>query len=374
MRTAVYNRNRPYSMTYTVEELVIDDSFIAYCTRQNARDIAFWDDYLLKHPEALMTMEEARKLVLGLKYMLQKKQNELSATDDSPEHALYVVSETDIPPKQEPASRFGWKKWMAVAACIGLLIMAGIYLPNRPATPPAQATGTHTGSGDTIQSRPGEHKTLVLSDSTRVTLNAGSRLLVSETFGKNNRNVYLTGEALFDVAHNKELPFIVHVAKYKIKAVGTRFNVKAYINDRYSETSLLEGKVQILLPSGNNDIIYKTLVVNQKFIMNNPDSLSGINAPPKPAVVPLTYHDTNQNVETAWVNDLLIFENQPLDEIKNILERKYNVTIVIANDEVAHYHYTATFQHEELDEVLKALQLSYSFSYKKEGNQIIIYK
>jgi len=365
-------------MTYTVEELVIDDSFIAYCTRQNARDIAFWDDYLLKHPEALMTIEEARKLVLGLKYMLQKKQNELSAMDDSPGHTLYVASETDIPHAQKPVTRLGsgWKKWAAVAACILLLITAGIYLTNRPSkpvSPSAPIAATDTGSADTIQSRPGEHKILVLPDSTRVTLNAGSRLLISEDFGKDNRNVYLTGEALFDVAHNKELPFIVHVAKYKIKAVGTRFNVKAYVNDRYSETSLLEGKVQILLPRGANDIIYKTLVVNQKFIMDIPDS-AGIKAPGRPAVVPLTYHDSTQNIETAWVNDLLIFENQPLDEIKNILERKYNVTIAIANDEVAHYHYTATFQHEEIDEVLKALQLSYSFSYKKEGNQITIYK
>ncbi|MCF3110388.1 DUF4974 domain-containing protein [Niabella sp. CC-SYL272] len=366
-------------MTYTVEELVIDDSFIAYCTRTNAADIARWDDYLLKHPEALITIEEARKLVLGLRYMLQKKQNELSATDDSPEHALYVASGKYIGAfKEQPVrTRFrNWKKWAAVAACLLFLVTAGIYLPYRPGksgTSLPTPVKTNAGSGETARSQPGERKTIFLPDSTKILLNAGTQLQVSPTFGKQDRNVYLTGEALFDVAHNKALPFIVHVAQYKIKAVGTRFNVKAYTNDRYSETSLLEGKVQILLPQGNDDVVYKTLQVNQKFVMNAPDSLS-VKVAAKPEVIPLSYHDSNQNIETAWVNDLLIFENQPLLEIKNILEREYNVTIAITNSDVAHYRYTATFRHEAIEEVLKALQLSYAFSFKKDGNQITIYK
>ncbi|MGJ7031197.1 FecR family protein [Niabella hirudinis] len=363
-------------MTYTVEELVIDDSFIAFCTRNNPHDIARWDDYLLKHPEALITIEESRRLVLGLKYMLQKKQNELSATDDSPEHALYIASGKTLRSINEHPWPIKWKRWTAVAACFLLLVTAGIYLLNQPrkaAGPLSAAIKPNTGSGQTTQSRPGEHKTIFLPDSTKVVLNAGSRLLVSPGFGKQDRNVSLTGEALFDVAHNKALPFIVHVAQYKIRAVGTRFNVKAYTNDRYSETSLLEGKIQILLPRGDNDIVYKTLQVNQKFVMPLRDSLTR-EAATKPEVVALTYHDAGQNIETAWVKDLLIFENQPLDEIKNILERRYNVAITIANDEVAHYRYTATFQQENIDEVLKALQLSYSFSYKRTVNQITIYK
>ncbi|WP_018626965.1 FecR family protein [Niabella aurantiaca] len=368
-------------MTYTVEELVIDDSFIAYCTQQHPRDIAFWDDYLLKHPEELITLEEARKLVLGLKYMLQQKQNELSATRDSSEHALYVASgENSSAPtyKTTPALHpgTGWKKWAVVAAATLILVIGGLFLRSREvAKQPLPVAKTGAASGETVSSRTGEHKTIVLPDSTKVILNAGSRLLVSKTFGSRDRNVYLTGEALFTVAHNKELPFIVHVAKYKIRAVGTRFNVKAYTNDRYSETSLLEGKVQILLPRGNNDIVYKTLEVNQKFVMDIPgtDSLEHT-VPAKPVIVPLAYHDSSQNVETAWVDDLLIFEDQPLYEIRNILERKYGVTINIASNEVAHYRYTAAFQHEQIEEVLKALQLSYAFSYKKDGNQITIYK
>ena len=64
-------------MAYTVEELVVNDSFIAFCIRQQPEAIAFWNDYLSRHPEELLTMEEARKLVLGLRLMLQQKQNEL---------------------------------------------------------------------------------------------------------------------------------------------------------------------------------------------------------------------------------------------------------------------------------------------------------
>ncbi|MBZ4189068.1 FecR family protein [Niabella beijingensis] len=366
-------------MTYTVEELVINDSFIAYCTGQDPEQAAFWNDYLSRHPEALLTLEEARKLVLGLKFMLQKKQNELSANDDSSAHALYVVPDQPAPdPKEKTiAGRSYRKRRIAIAAAVTLLLGSGAFYlynrPQRPVPPVASVTTTAPHSGDAVLSRQGELRTIVLPDSTKVTLNAGSRLQISETFGVKDRNVFLTGEALFNVAHNKLLPFIVHVAKYKIKAVGTKFNVKAYSNDRFSETSLLEGKVQILLTRGNSDMIYKTLEVNQKFVLNTSDS-TGRSIREKPEVIPLSYHDADQNIETAWVDDLLIFENQPLSEIRNILERKYNVTITIASDNVAHYPYTGTFQHEEIDEVLKALQLSYPFLYKKEGNHITLYK
>jgi ferric-dicitrate binding protein FerR (iron transport regulator) len=365
-------------MAYTVEELVVNDSFIAYCTRQQPEAAAFWNDYLSRHPEELLTMEEARKLVLGLRLMLQQKQNELSAGEDSSEHALYVVPDRTAPEAATGAPRrIAWKKWAAVAASVTFVLSAAYFYKynhlRQSSATRSQAAAAAPRSGDAVLSQAGEHRIMVLPDNTKVTLNAGSRLQVSETFGINDRNVYLTGEAFFDVAHNKALPFIVHVAKYKIKAVGTKFNVKAYSNDRFSETSLLEGKVEILLPNGSSDVVYKTLQVNQKFVLNTADSLVR-KAPVKTEVLPLSYDDNHQNVETAWVDDLLIFEDQPLSQIKNILERRYKVTIAIASDSVASYHYTATFQHEDIDEVLKALQLSLPFLYKKEGNLITLYK
>ncbi|HEX7755191.1 MAG TPA: FecR domain-containing protein [Niabella sp.] len=371
-------------MVYTVEELTINDSFIAYCTGQNEKDIAFWNAYLYQHPEELLTIEEARKLVLGLRYMLHKKQNELSADDAQPGQSLYAVPGKKRSQRsyrkqpEQPAIIRGKKGWF-VAASVILLLGTGLWFfyqqPSRPGKGNNRLSAQITVPvpGDSIQAKQGEYKTIILSDGTKVTLNAQSALLISEGFGTNDRNVRLTGEAFFEVAHNRLLPFIVQVSRYKIKAVGTKFNVKAYSNDPYSETALLEGKVQILFSNGNRDRVYKTLQINQKFVLDNTTN-SDRPVPAKQDVVPLSYDDAHQNIETAWVDHFLTFDNTPLSEIKNILERKYNTVIIIENNDVANYSYTGSFQNEGIDEVLKALQLSYPFSYKKDGNTIIINK
>jgi ferric-dicitrate binding protein FerR (iron transport regulator) len=366
-------------MLYSVEDLVINDSFIAYCMQPDAGDRSFWDEYLEQHPEALPTVEEARLLVLGLKLMLQKKQNELSAGEDKNGHGLYVP---DVIIQQmnaandsggEVSRKRKWAWAIGAAACV--IVVLGVFYQSRQPVTSQKAVETVASTADPVQSKAGELKTLELPDHSTITLNMGSSLKLSEGFAHTNRDVYLDGEAFFEVTHNKNLPFVVHVKDYKVRVLGTRFNVKAYKNDRLSETSLLEGSVQIIVNKNGKDEVYKTLEVNQKFTTKADSStLTAIAKNTEGAVVPLSYYDEKQAVETAWTKDLLIFEGRSMDEIKNILERKFGVTITIADKKVQQYLYSANFTNESIDEILKALQLSYPFSYKKEGNTIIINK
>jgi ferric-dicitrate binding protein FerR (iron transport regulator) len=368
-------------MLYSVEDLVVNDSFIAYCMQQDAGDRSFWDEYLEQHPEALPAVEEARLLVLGLKLMLQKKQNELSAGEDKAGHALYLPEAVVQPlnPAGNSSNRVPGKRkqaW-AVAAVACVVIALGVFYQSRqPVAGNRKGIERIASSVTPVQSKAGELKTLVLPDNSTITLNMGSSLKLSEGFSRTNRDVYLVGEAFFDVTHNKNLPFIVHVKDYKVKVLGTRFNVKAYKNDRLSETSLLEGSVQIIVDKNGREEVYKTLQVNQKFTIKTDSSalLSNASSENRGEVTPLSYYDEKQAVETAWTKDLLIFEGRSMEEIKNVLERKFGVTITIPDKKVQQYLYSANFTNESIDEILKALQLSYPFSYKKEGNTIIINK
>ncbi len=368
-------------MHYSVDDLVINDSFIAYCTQQNADDMVFWDRYLEQHPEALPAVEEARLLVLGLKYMLQKKQNELSASDEKSGHALYVPQATVQQLNQGGVTKRSnsfKKKWSwaaAVVAC-AILTLGILYQTSRSVNSNEKPIEKIVSTLTPVESKPGELKTLVLPDNSAITLNMGSSLKLAEGFGTTNRDVYLNGEALFDVTHNKNLPFVVHVKSYKVKVLGTKFNVKAYNDDRISETSLLEGSVQIIVNKNGKDEVYKTLQINQKFTIKADSlQLAAIAAEEiRGEVIPLSYYEEKQTVETAWAKELLIFEGQSLEEIKNILERKFDVTIILADKQVRKYMYSANFSNESIDEILKALQLSYPFSYKKEGNVITINK
>lgn len=363
-------------MAYTIEELIIDDSFIAYCTQQSERDMAKWDDYLYHHPEELAVIGEARRLVLGLKYMLKKKQDELSANESLSEKYLSVADDDSA--YRTGSKRARKKIWPWVAAATFALAIATTFifknLQKQAASAPFFVHTKPAGFDKSVTSPKGQIKIIWLPDSTRVTLNAGSFLGMDEAFGITNRTVYLDGEAFFEVAHDKHLPFIVDVSKYKVKAVGTKFNVKAYKSEFFSETALIEGKVQILIPGTVKDAVYKTLEINQKFVLKDSADNVAIQFPKETAIEPLGQTDLSTHTETAWMDNYLIFEEQTLEEIKNAIERKYNVSVTIADPEVSRYKYTANFRNETIEEVLKALQISYPFSYTKDENNIIIKK
>ena len=354
-------------MLFSVEELAVNESFILYCVERDTEATAYWNKYLAQHPEQYPVVEEAKLLVLGLKEMLREKHAELKAFERregiKPRFSIHGMQRSG---NENNAAKktLSLKRW-TIAASLFILISAAIVLSmfrlkngseNHPIL--VQAAGKAI-------SKSGEIKTLLLSDGTKVTINAQSELRCSDHFGTADRNVYLKGEALFDVAHNKKLPFIVHLNHYKVKAVGTKFNVKEYANDMFSETALLEGKVQILSNEKGSDVVLETLNVNQKIVVNNP-AVAKPNIVTHPKVVPLLYDELKRNVEIAWVNNELIFEDQTLYEIKNVLERKFDETIIIDDESLRKYRYSAAFKNEKIEEILKSLQLSYPFSYRVE--------
>jgi ferric-dicitrate binding protein FerR (iron transport regulator) len=203
---------------------------------------------------------------------------------------------------------------------------------------------------------------------------------VDKDFGKMNRTVYLTGEALFDVTHNKSLPFIVHIDKYDVKVLGTLFNVKAYPGDKLSETSLIRGKVEISMINNSKKI---TLMPNQKAVIDNKrDSLvlkTGKQVSPVSgetiALHPLSYSSKDSMViETAWTQNRLEIVNESFGDMKEKLERWYNIKINFKDAEVDDYTFTATFEKETIKEVLQVLQNAYHFNYEINENQITISK
>ena len=189
--------------------------------------------------------------------------------------------------------------------------------------------------------------------------------------------MYLSGEALFEVVHNESIPFVVHTDKYNVKDLGTVFNVKAYPGDKQSETSLIRGKVEIQFPNSTRKI---SLLPNQKAVFNNVDESTikekTISSPDtQVALVPLSYDQKDSAVvETAWTLNRLEIVNENFYEMKDQLERWFNVKISIEDEAVGKYPFTATFEKENIQEVLQALQYAYHFNYKIKNNEINISK
>lgn len=225
---------------------------------------------------------------------------------------------------------------------------------------------------------------IYLSDGSIVTLNSETTLKYPPSFKGPTREVYLNGEAFFDVAKDHQHPFIVHAGKMSIRVVGTAFNVKSYKNDIASETTLIRGSIEVTLADRPSDRIilkpneklilksttFKRHTINSNLVAQTPDT-----AKTSYALTNLTYLKSNDTtvVETSWVNNRLIFKDEDFAEIANKMERWYGIKINFKNTDARDYHFTGVFEKENILQALKALQMIEPFSYKYKNETIYIY-
>jgi transmembrane sensor len=220
----------------------------------------------------------------------------------------------------------------------------------------------------------------VLPDGTSIWLNSGSRISYSKSFGAYGREVNLTGEAFFDVVSNPNKPFVIHTARIDIKVLGTRFNVKSYPTDKTTETTLIRGSIEVSLKNKSQDKI--VLKPDQKLVVSNEDSISLQQSPRRrdvhraivPAIVgkPTYERNTGAIIETSWVDNKLIFQDQNFADLAVQMERWYGVTIHFQDRRQKELQFTGTFEKETIQQALEALKLTADFSYSIEGTEITI--
>ncbi len=182
---------------------------------------------------------------------------------------------------------------------------------------------------------------------------------VNNTSGQ--REVFLDGEAWFDVAKNEKKPFVVNTPFYAVKVLGTRFNVKAYKTDEDIATTLEEGSIEILSSENTNLNGNKILKPGQQFSYNQSTGTARI-------------ANVSTRLFTSWKENKLIFVNMNLAKLIVLLERKYGVDIVVADNIILDYHYDGTIKNETILEVLDLLKETLPIRYKIEGQKVIIQK
>ena len=228
-----------------------------------------------------------------------------------------------------------------------------------------------------VVTKRGSKSSIKLPDGTIVRLNTDSRLTYLNFTAGKNREVTLIGEAYFDVAHDSSRPFIIHTGKINIKVLGTSFNVRNYPQDKELETSLIKGKIEVSLESRPEDII--TLKPTEKLIIaKEQDELATAtkvksSIDNKVVLTSITYlrHDSLV-AETSWLNDKMVFVNQPLDKIAIELERKYAITVSFKDEKVKTYRYTGVFENVSLVKVFQLIKYSKNINYKIEDKNIVI--
>jgi len=206
------------------------------------------------------------------------------------------------------------------------------------------------GSYAEIQCPLGVRTKFLLPDGTSGFLNSGSSLKYPVQFVGGSRSVELTGEAFFDVFHNKEVPFHVYTRNLDIKVLGTTFNVLANENEKTEEIVLQTGKVDVMDKSGK-----------QLAEMSPDDQL--IFSMEKQTITKKTVEASQY---TSWKEGKLVFRNENMQQVVNRLSRWYNTDVVMEDSILDKYTYHATFIDEPLDEVLKLISITTPVSYTEE--------
>jgi len=210
----------------------------------------------------------------------------------------------------------------------------------------------------TITVPPGQRVQLTLADGTKVWLNSKSTLTYAANFGRENRDITLDGEAYFEVAKNKEIPFNVNTEMNRVRVVGTHFNVCAYNGTKEFETTLIEGAVDIYTNGEEKPI--SRLTKNEFF--------ANYNGQIKKGKLPSYEY-------LRWKEGLYCFDDTPFSTILNKLEKYYDINIIIKNPQVLNYKCTGKFKEQDgIEHILKVIRKDHPFKYfiDKEQNKIII--
>lgn len=260
----------------------------------------------------------------------------------------------------------------AAAAAIIILVMAGYYLikPNRLSENASLAL-------QEVSVQANSKKRVLLPDSTIVWVNAESAIKWDNNFNVTNRNVYLEGEAYFDVAAGKKIPFIVKTARFTIRDIGTIFNIKSFSGSKTFETVVLEGQVSVQQNDAENRTTAQPILLKKNEVLK-------INNISKDSLV--VNHTESQNtsgveikkiekpdVYTAWKDDLLVFDGESFSDVAKKLETKFNITVEFDKAGLGDFKYSGSFSTQtELKSILDVIAETTPINYEIHGNNVII--
>jgi ferric-dicitrate binding protein FerR (iron transport regulator) len=321
-----------------------------------------------KYLERQCSPEELEELILALQrdkrpglldnrmealWAVTKEEQKTYPVDWDAVYQSVIHAEDDLPAIGK--RRHG--RWIQIAAAL-FLLMTGIVLfryfhqrTEQPTGPiPAQAVSRVRDN-----SLPGKRQTIHLPDGSTVILNADSRVDYPSAFTGKTREIYLTGEAFFDIRHDPGKPFLVHTGRITTKVLGTAFDIKAYPGDESIRVTVTRGKVQVWKENKSLGLI----------AANHQISFSKKTEAVAEAVV-----DTRTVV--AWKPQEISFNDISMEEAAKKIEERFGMTVEFANPAVKNCLVTATFSEDDLPEEILLVICGVSKSTFTIQNQKII--
>ena len=196
---------------------------------------------------------------------------------------------------------------------------------------------------------------VILEDGTEVIVNRHSSLRYSKSFDQEERKVYLSGEAWFDVATDSTMPFVIDAGTALVEVLGTSFNVNAYKDNPTVEITVESGLVALSSKEDQKDLI----------VMKAGSGGSYNRSQKSLKLIPTSDPNT-----ISWKTRELFFDASTLREVAELLNKVYDTHIVIMNEELASCPITVTFRDQTLEAVLNVLELTLDLQATRAGDEI----
>ena len=249
------------------------------------------------------------------------------------------------------------KKWSLAASFFAIAIVGCLLLWRSGLSSGTPVAQNNDKKENSFPQR-GQGKYIRLPDGSTVLLNKNSDLDYPESFNGKTREVTLIGEGYFDIVHNPAKPFIVHTGKVETTVLGTAFNVMAYPEQKEITVTVTRGKVKV----GDGERLYGILLPNEQIAVST-----------KEYKILQTHVDADQAM--VWKKQYLVFDNLSLAEAATLIDNKYHVNIVFADEKLKEARISATFlDNEDLEQVLNVITGVVNAKYTRQPNDQVILK
>ena len=321
-----------------LEDLLNDDSFKNWVHESNQNDVAFWKDWIKKHPEHVDKVYTAKAMILGISF----KKNNVNTTEIN-ESLQNVLDSISIPTIEKPTKQNLYIRYALSIAAVGLIFFFSLL--------------NFFDSSDEINYKTGfgEVANIKLQDGTLVTLNGNSEL----SYQKDEpRNVTLNGEAYFKV---KSIPstkakFWVNTDNLTVEVYGTEFNV----NSRLEKTDVIldEGSINLVFNDGKQKIMKPGEIVS---VSSNKETIS--------------YKKIEKNNTYAiWKPKTYVFNKKTLESVMKHIENTYGLSVEFDDDSLKYSEISGGIPNENLEICLKAIEKITNVRIEKNKDQLLIYK
>jgi transmembrane sensor len=369
-----------YSL-YEPEDFAANESYLRYYFKLDPADILFWQNWISNHPEKLDVIISADQLIgfASLHLPEEEYQQEIER--------LHKAIETFAPQQVSPpapiaSTRRRLPRMFAMAAVVVMLLVAITFII-RPDRYPLKGNHRDLIADNMLEKRNNGATplTIHLDDHSTVILQTGARLLYPRQFTKGKREVYLDGEAFFDISHDADRPFYVYYNHLVTHVLGTSFTIKTNALAKQIEVAVRSGKVEVYenttsrskpdLTTASNGVI---LTPNQKvvYLEDSRRFEALLVDEPLPLLSAATTADSLQVSDPVLTAADFVFNTAPLPEVLQVFEKVYGIEIEVENTRINNCHFSGDMANMGFNARLEAICQVLHTTYEIRGTKILI--